>query len=113
MITQNGFRIYELAKRQNFNDKCNGVKKAVKKCTNGKDKRNETGKKEGLEYGKGSGMINVTSERRVRIYLYASFLYSAFFSTFKNKAIRRAGKLNCSTTANRQIKPMPKEGGHF
>ena len=30
MITQNGFRIYELAKRQNFNDKCNWAKKAVK-----------------------------------------------------------------------------------
>ena len=50
MITQNGFRIYELTKRQNFNDKCNGAKNG-KKCTNGKDKRSETEKKRGLECG--------------------------------------------------------------
>lgn len=76
MITQNGFRIYELAKRQILTTSAM-EQKSGKKCTNGKDKRNETKKKEGLEYGKGSGMINATSEKRIRIYLYASFLYSS------------------------------------
>ena len=100
MITQNGFRIYELARRRNFNDKCNGAK--MRKW---KNKRNET--EGGLECGKGSGMINATSERRVRIYLYASFLYSSCALRFildLQKQSNKAGgeaKLLSSITANK------------
>jgi len=48
MITQNGFRIYELTERQNFNDKCNGAKKAVKMRERERQTERD-GKKEGAK----------------------------------------------------------------
>ena len=62
-------------------------------------------------------MTNMASERRARIYLYASYLYSScalrFLLDLQKQSNKAGGKLNYPTITNKQIKPMPKEGDHL